>query len=158
VLNWIIINRLILLFDINIWNIHIKILYFDWMISVYFLLTFHSKLWQRVTLPVWNYFPWELNLWNIFSCFIFIFFFAIFTSRPVCLLSILRGLGYVNANGQWSYLSAVCVWFFFFNVQNEMLCTKHIIVFSIGKTFPMVLSGEIVPSLLARTLCLTRQH
>ena len=28
-------------------------------------------------------------------------------------------------------------------VQNEMLCTKHIMVISLGNRFPMVLSGEV---------------
>jgi len=35
----------------------------------------------------------------------------------------------------------LCV--FLFYVQNEMLCTKHIIVFSLGNSFPIVLSGEV---------------
>jgi hypothetical protein len=30
-----------------------------------------------------------------------------------------------------------------FYVQNEMLCTKYIIVFSLENSFPIVLSGEI---------------
>jgi hypothetical protein len=32
---------------------------------------------------------------------------------------------------------------FFFYVLNEMLCTKHIIVFSLENSFPIVLSGEV---------------
>jgi hypothetical protein len=31
----------------------------------------------------------------------------------------------------------------FFYLQNEMLCTKHIIVFSLENSFPIVLSGEV---------------
>jgi hypothetical protein len=30
-----------------------------------------------------------------------------------------------------------------FYVQNEMLCTKHITVFSLGNSFPIVLSGQV---------------
>jgi hypothetical protein len=33
--------------------------------------------------------------------------------------------------------------FFFFYVQNEVLCTKLIIVFSLGNNFPIVLSEEV---------------
>jgi len=32
---------------------------------------------------------------------------------------------------------------FFFYVWNGMLCTKHIIVFSLENIFPIVLSGEV---------------
>jgi hypothetical protein len=43
-----------------------------------------------------------------------------------------------------SYLLAICTSLkidggFFFYVQNEMLCTIHIIVFSIGNSFPIAL-------------------
>ena len=32
---------------------------------------------------------------------------------------------------------------FFLYLQNEMLCIKHIIVFSVGSSFHIVLSGEV---------------
>jgi hypothetical protein len=32
---------------------------------------------------------------------------------------------------------------FFFYVQNEMLCEKHIIVFSLGNSFLIVLSSDV---------------
>ena len=38
------------------------------------------------------------------------------------------------------YLQVV---FFLFYLQNEMLCTKYIIVFSLGNSFPIVSSGEV---------------
>ena len=39
-----------------------------------------------------------------------------------------------------------------------MLCTKHIIVFSLENSFPIVLSGEVYTEPTARALYLTRQH
>ena len=45
---------------------------------------------------------------------------------------------------------------FFFYLQNEMLCTKHIIVFSLWNSFPIVLFG-IVSLRLVWVLYLTRQ-
>jgi hypothetical protein len=47
--------------------------------------------------------------------------------------------GNVNAD---KFTSAQCV--FFFYVQNKMLSNKYIIVFSLGNSFPIVLSGEVL--------------
>ena len=136
-LYWIIIKRLILLCYTNIWNIHIQILYFDWMISVYFLLTFHSKFWQRVTLPAWNDFPWELNLWNIFSCFIFIYFRNIYLPAGVSAVNIARSWLWKR---QWPMKlpqRSVCG-FFFFNVQGPCqwnypkFVLRHILAHNLG--------------------------
>ena len=45
-----------------------------------------------------------------------------------------------------------------FYAQNEMLCTRHIIVFSLGTVSYDVVWWGMVSSPLARTLSLTRQH
>ena len=129
-----------------------KMLYFDEMISVYYILTVYmlnlDNGWLYLAtgfmLVSLKRFPVEIYLSNRFSRFI-LYILTRFTSikingTVVCLSFAVNLVMFANVNADEFTPSK---WFVFFNVLHEMLCTKHIIVFSLGISFPIVGSGTI---------------
>ena len=101
--------------------------------------------------------PVELFFLRYFYLFLAIFTSLQINSAIVCLLVAVNmaRFGNVNANKFNLVVS--------FYVQNEMLCTKHIIVLFPWNNFPIVfvwrdIKKNVVLSSLARTLYLTNQH
>ena len=77
-------------------------------------------------------------LWNRFSRVIFIYFWQdLINGYVVCLLFT------VNMARFGNFAIIIMLNLSVLNVQNEMLCTKHITVFSLGNSFPIVLYGQV---------------
>jgi hypothetical protein len=78
-------------------------------------------------------------LWNRFSRVIFIYFWQDLINGYVVCLSFTVNMARFGNFAIIIMLNLNVL----FNVQNEMLCTKHITVFSLGNNFPIVLSCHV---------------
>ena len=82
-----------------------------------------------------------IHLWNRYFRVIFIYFLSPLKRRHHCLFFVCCQHSEAWKCCYYYYIVEFeCV--FFFYLQNVMLCTKHIIVFSLMNSFPIVLSGE----------------